>query len=114
MDVLISRQLAIDVLKAIKYGLWEIDIPSPTVPEYVEHHEQIKNMMEIVDEWIKRINEEPAINAVPVIRCKDCKWWHKEMSDDGKIEYINYSFCEKKHQGDGHEWYCPDGEGREE
>lgn len=57
----ISREQAIDALKAIKYGLWEIDIPSPTVPEYVEHHEQIKNMMEIVDGWIERIQEEPPI-----------------------------------------------------
>lgn len=62
---LISRQIAIDALRAIKQGLWEIDIPSPTVPEYVEHHEQIKNMMEIVDGWIKRIKEEPAVDAVP-------------------------------------------------
>ena len=56
---LISRQVAIDALKAIKQGLWEIDIPSPTVPEYVEHHEQIKRMMEITDGWINRLMEEP-------------------------------------------------------
>lgn len=55
----------------------------------------------------------PAIDAIEVVRCKECKWWHKAMSDDGEMEYINYSFCEKKHQGDGHEWYCPDGERRE-
>lgn len=59
MNDLISRQVAIDALKAIKRGLWEIDIPSPTVPEYVEHHEQITNMMEITDGWIKRLTEEP-------------------------------------------------------
>lgn len=69
MDDFISKRTAIDALRAIKYGLWEIDIPSPTVPEYVEHHEQIKNMMEIVDGWIKRIKEEPAVNRwVP---CKE-------------------------------------------
>ena len=62
MDDLINRNVAIDALRAIKHGLWEIDIPSPTVPEYVEHHEQIKNMMEIVDGWIKRIKAEPAAN----------------------------------------------------
>ena len=63
MDDFISKRTAIDALRAIKYGLWEIDIPSPTVPEYVEHHEQIKNMMEIVDGWIKRIKEESAVDA---------------------------------------------------
>ena len=67
MDDTVSRKAAIDALRAIKHGLWEIDIPSPTVPEYVEHHEQIKNMMEIVDGWIKRINEEPATNRwIPI------------------------------------------------
>ena len=59
MNDLISRQVAIDALKAIRYGLWEIDIPSPTVPEYVEHHEQIKNMIEITDGWIKKLEEQP-------------------------------------------------------
>jgi len=61
----ISRQTAIDALKAIRYGLWEIDIPSPTVPEYVEHHEQIKNMMEITDGWIKKLEEQPTAHPEP-------------------------------------------------
>lgn len=55
----ISRQSALDALKAIRYWLWEIDIPSPAgCPEYVEHHEQIQNMMGVVDGWIKKISEE--------------------------------------------------------
>ena len=60
----ISRNVAINALKAIRFGLWEIDIPSPTVPEYIEHHEQIKNMMEITDGWIKRLMEEPTLKEV--------------------------------------------------
>lgn len=55
----ISRQSALDALKAIWHGLWEIDIPSPAgCPEYVEHHEQIQHMMGVVDGWIKKISEE--------------------------------------------------------
>ena len=69
MEDIISKRTAIDALRAIKQGLWEIDIPSPTVPEYVEHHEQIKNMMDIVDGWINRIKEEPAVNRW--IPCKE-------------------------------------------
>jgi hypothetical protein len=101
MDDLINRRVAIDALRAIKHGLWEIDIPSPTVPEYVEHHEQIKNMMEIVDGWIKRVKEEPAVDAVPVIRCRDCV--HNDLPPtagnalcsiyDGMTEV--YGFCYK-------------------
>lgn len=34
----------------IRSALWDIDIPSPTVPEYVEHHKQIQEMIAFVDE----------------------------------------------------------------
>lgn len=67
----IDKKSAIDALKAIRYGLWEIDIPSPTVPEYVEHHEQIKNMLEITDGWIKRLEEQPTADVMEV---KHGKW----------------------------------------
>lgn len=106
MDDLISRQAAIDALRAIKHGLWEIDIPSPTVPEYVEHHEQIKNMMEIVDGWIKRINEEHAVDAATVIRCKDCKNFRRWIDTD--LEFCDRTECPTS--GDD---YCSHGERRE-
>ena len=98
----IDKKSAIDALKAIRYGLWEIDIPSPNVPEYVEHHEQIKNMLEITDGWIKKLEEQPTADVVDkerydrllenatiiaealnkyqtadmveVVRCKDCHY----------------------------------------
>ena len=34
----------------IRVALWEVDIPSPTVPEYVEHHSQIQSLIALVDE----------------------------------------------------------------
>lgn len=37
-------------LRDIRAALWDIDIPSPTVPEYREHHEQIQQMIALVDE----------------------------------------------------------------
>ena len=68
MDGLIRKEVAIDALKAIKYGLWEIDIPHPSnCPEYIEHHQQIQAMMEIVDMWIDKIKDtEP---DYPVMKC---------------------------------------------
>ena len=50
------------------------------------------------------INEQPTIDAVPVIRCKDCKW---------------YEFDEKLHCGLPHgvrlkDDYCSDAERKEE
>lgn len=72
----IDKKSAIDALKAIRYGLWEIDIPSPTVPEYVEHHEQIKNMLEITGGWIKKLEEQPTADVVEV---KHGTWTEKEV-----------------------------------
>ena len=58
---LIEKQDAINALKAIRHGLWEIDIPHPgNCPEYVEHHRQIKDMMEITDGWIRRLTDMPS------------------------------------------------------
>lgn len=80
----ISRQAAIDALKAIRYGLWEIDIPSPTVPEYVEHHEQIKNMMEITDGWIKKLEEQPTAD---VVERKRGKWIDETFKPWGLVHH---------------------------
>lgn len=119
MDDLISRRVAIDALRAIKHGLWEIDIPSPTVPEYVEHHEQIKNMMEIVDGWIKRIKEEPTVDAVPVIRCRDCKYSYIFEPWEGKnaVRYCNqlrHAYAKDSDLPVREEGFCSMGERREE
>lgn len=52
---LISRETALKALEEISYSLWEIDIPSPTVPEYIEHHEQVQGVMKLVDGWARKI-----------------------------------------------------------
>ena len=73
MADMIRRDTAIDELERIRYKLWEIDIPSPTVPEYIEHHEQVQSVMKAVTESVDRIWKEPA--QPEIIRCKDCKHW---------------------------------------
>ena len=60
MADMIRRDTAIDELERIRNRLWEIDIPSPTVPEYIEHHEQVQSVMKAVTESVDRIWEEPA------------------------------------------------------
>lgn len=115
MDDLISKRTAIDALRAIKQGLWEIDIPSPTVPEYIEHHEQIKNMMEIVDGWIRRIKAEPSVDAVQIVRCRECVYGELAYCDLDGEEWV---CCRnlgggKMGKGDGFD-FCSYGERREE
>ena len=46
----------------------------------------------------------------PIVRCKDCKYWHREIHDG--IEYFNFSSCDLNHYGDGHNFYCADAERR--
>lgn len=54
---------------------------------------------------------EPLMDVEPVIRCKECKHWHREIHNG--IEFFNFSFCDLNHCGDGHNFYCADAE-REE
>lgn len=58
----------------------------------------------------KRIKEQPTIDAVEVVRCKDCKWYKKivEKSKSGLCHYDLVARC--LHDED----YCSHGERREE
>lgn len=47
-----------------------------------------------------------------VVRCKNCKHWKRALSDDGSVEYIFFSQCEKDMPGDGNDFYCPYGENK--
>ena len=92
MSDLISRQAAIDAFDEIRHALWEIDIPSPTVPEYVEHHKQVQSVWKLLDKKQKELYVLPSAQP-EIIRCKDCKWWsnddYRECSspnyDDGYV-----------------------------
>lgn len=49
------------------------------------------------------------VDAKPVVRCKDCRWGRETC---GNIECWDYAAdCNEYH---GYEWFCPNGERREE
>lgn len=50
MDKYMSMEVVLDLLEAIRFQLWLCDIPSPTVPEYIEHHEDITKLIKFVDD----------------------------------------------------------------
>ena len=51
----------------------------------------------------KQIADAPTIDAVPVVRCKDCRWWTKqEASLQGR--------CDAYGMYPTGEWYCARGE----
>ena len=45
------------------------------------------------------VDEQPTVDAVPVVRCKDCKWLYDEMDDyccrshRGLVRICENSFC---------------------
>ena len=50
--------MAIKAIHDIKEKIWEIDIPSPTIPEYIEHHEQVKSVLKVIYNWLTKLEEE--------------------------------------------------------
>ncbi len=55
------------------------------------------------------IQEQPAVDAVEVVRCKDCKWGREAC---GNIEcHVDLNIPSEYH---GYDWYCPNGERKEE
>lgn len=55
---------------------------------------------------IGTLEELPTIDAVEVVRCRECKWWERDaIFADG--------WCRGKRQGNP-EWFCADGERSEE
>ena len=57
------------------------------------------------DEVARAVENAPTVDAVEVVRCKDCKFWECDaIFPDG--------WCRGKHQGNPN-WFCADGERRE-
>ena len=53
---------------------------------------------------IKTKSVTPTVDAIPVVRCKDCK--HKEESVSPSWE----AWCNRLHCGCDLDWFCADGE----
>lgn len=71
------------------------------------------------DTWgvLSAINKQPTIDAVPVVRCKDCKWYsiYEAKKDGTPDKRYSPSVClrgiyAKRRDPD---WYCAEGERRE-
>lgn len=80
MDELISKEVVIDTLKAVRDLVWDVDIPSPTVPEYIEHHEQMQSIMRNIDILTDKIIKMPSAQP-EIIRCNSCKHWTQTIGE---------------------------------
>ena len=62
----------------------------------------------IVPDWTRTLirswlDSEPTVDAVPVVRCRDCLWRH----DDSSPMWLPCMECQKPN-----DWFCADGERR--
>lgn len=57
----------------------------------------------------EELENAPTVDAVPVVRCKDCKYYNTSCCADG------FGWCERNGSGHGStdDWFCADGEKRE-
>lgn len=58
--------------------------------------------------WVRDIQGAPTIDAVPVVRCKDCKWYGTDYECEN-----SYSPCFHNGSVNGN-WFCADGERSED
>lgn len=95
MDDLISREAAI---KTAAKGIWEwMGFHSAEMDIYLE----------------KKIDALPAVDAVPVVRCRECRYWRHEVSPTEHWVCAHHSFNERKMYTTP-VFYCADGERRDE
>lgn len=64
------RLIDADALKE-ELNSWAVDLTKSKFPHYIK------------DDADCIIDNAPTIDAVPVIRCKDCRWWDKEREQCG-------------------------------
>lgn len=111
MAEMIDKRVVLEVLEVIREEIWGVDIPSATVPEYVEHHRQMQALMKLVDkekEHIKSLPSEkdklPDIDVGDIKPCEVCDYLedgdtlYKSSDWDGGIgfDYIrDIRYCPK-------------------
>ena len=81
-----------------------------TVQSFDEEHEEYNHTEMSVEEALDFATDEgcpPFVDAVPVIRCKDCKWFRDSNGIDGLC------YCDRIYRHCGTHWFCASGERRE-
>lgn len=69
-----------------------------------------------VPKFFEWLGKQPTIDAVPVVRCKDCMWYViRQLKKDGTDDKrYNPSYCLLWGNYFKQDWFCADGERREE
>ena len=67
---------------------------------------------EIVERFLQTVDEQPTVDAVPVVRCGECK--HRIGTIYARDGMTILKVCELKHGTNSIDFYCKDGERRSE
>lgn len=94
MDDLISRAAALNAIDC-----WHINFNS------------MDGAKVQTDCW-KTIKELPAVDAVPVVRCKNCKYWETDWKPNNVQDGVH--FCPMVSLVRRGDWFCANGERRSE
>lgn len=65
MEKWINADAVNRALDRIREEAWLHDIPSPTVPEYIEHHDAIQQIMLVIDKERKLLSDAASIAMEP-------------------------------------------------
>lgn len=65
--------------------------------------------VEFCEKMLKTIREQPTVDAVPVVRCRDCKYYGEEYGSCGRTDIIRSDMRIIMPY-----WYCADGERKDD
>ena len=91
--------------------LIDADALKKALEEQIESYEEIDwETGAYHDVIVNFIGEAPTIDAVPVVRCKDCRFYNTTGCQTG------FGWCESPVVSTGvyDEWYCADGERKDD
>lgn len=91
--------------------LVDADLPRGRMESLYEHHLEMRNFSAdgAVYDCLEILDEAPTVDAVPVVRCKDCVYWQSGENEAEKWEY-----CRRHHIDIGPHSFCSHGERRSE
>lgn len=86
--------------------LVDADEAYKVLTDYYHHRTEIQH--KALKEAIERV---PTIDAVPVVRCKDCEYMTEHYDTDGNVPYWT---CSEWDSGTDYDGYCHYGKRRED
>lgn len=92
MEKWINADAVNKALNRIRDQVWLNDIPSPTVPEYIGHHDTMQMLMLVIDNERKLLNDAASIAMIPdgwdLFETITSAWHGKQyyfLEDDGRV-----------------------------